>query len=381
MFNRLWNKFIFSLFYYIFKVASSIAPPVGAELDRTSFRRILIISAAGIGDSLSDSPAIRAVKETYPQAAVTVLTHKRRALVASHNPYIDELVLHKKGFISFIRNALYLRNKGFDLVIVLRANDPDIWPLAYLVNRRAVLSCPVMTRMEFLISHPVILPDWDHTHGVEQTLDIVRHAGAGTEDKGMVYKVTDDELRDIDEKLREMGLQDRPLVAFQVGGGKKGGYRDWGYANYIEVGRRLLEEFDAALLLTGGNDNLDKARRIEDGLKGREMFSLVGKLSLAQTAALLKRCRVLLSTDTGIMHLGFAVGDVDVLCLLHCYTPASRVGPYGYGDKHTVIQLTPPEGRKPSRDMKMDGIRPETVYDKLAENCIRKGIGKRGYES
>jgi ADP-heptose:LPS heptosyltransferase len=381
MFNRLFNKFVFSIFFYIFRIAARIAPPVGGELDRSSFRRILIISSAGIGDSLSDSPAIRAVRETYPLAAITVLTHKRRALVASHNPYIDELVLHKKGPISFIRNALYLRKKSFDLVIVLRANDPDIWPLAYLVNRKAVVSCPVMTRMGFLISHPVILPDWSHTHGVEQTLDIVRYAGAVTVDKRMVYKVTDDELRDIDERLGRMGLRDRQLVAFQVGGGKRGGYRDWGYANYVEVGRRLLEEFDATLLLTGGNDNLDKALRIDDGLRGREIFNLVGKLSLAQTAALLKRCRVLLSTDTGIMHLGFAVGEVDVLCLLHCCSPAAKVGPNGYGDKHVVIQLAVPAGQKASTSMSMDVIGPEAVYEKLAEICVRKGINKRGHES
>jgi ADP-heptose:LPS heptosyltransferase len=377
MLNRLLNRFVFNLFFYIFKVAARIAPPVGGELDGTAFKRILVISSAGIGDSLSDSPAIRAVKETYPLACVTVLTHKRRALVASHNPYIDELVLHKKGLISFIRNALYLRRKAFDLVIVLRANDPDIWPLAYLVNRRAVVSCPVMTRMGFLISHPVILPDWDYTHGVEQTLDIVRRAGAETGDKGMVYRVTDDELRDIDEKLRRMGIKGRNLVAFQVGGGRRGGYRDWGYANYVEVGRRLLDEFDVALLLTGGRDNLDKARRIEDGLGPGDIFNLAGTLSLAQTAALLKRCRALMSTDTGIMHLGFAVGDVDVLCLIHCFNPASRVGPYGYGDRHTVIQLAPPDGMKPSMSISMDMIRPEAVFEKLAEICVRRDIGKR----
>jgi predicted RNA-binding protein with PUA domain len=81
------------------------------------------------------------------------------------------------------------------------------------------------------------------------------------------------------------------------------------------------------------------------------------------------------------MHLGFAVGDVDVLSLIHCFNPATRVGPYGYGDKHTVIQLTPPAGEKPAMSMSMDMISSEAVYEKLREICIRKGIKKRAYES
>jgi heptosyltransferase-2 len=233
MLNRQWNKFVFNLFFFIFKAAARIWPPLGTGLDKSSFRHILVFSTAGIGDSLSDSPAIKALKETNPQARITVVAHRRRSLIAAHNPFIDELILYRKGFMAFLKNYLLLKRKHFDLVVILRANDPDVWPLAYLINRKAVVSCPVMTRMDFLISHPVILPNWDFTHGVEQTLDIVRNAGADTHDKRMVFKVTDDEIRDIDEKLSQMGIQGRHLVAFQVGGGKRGGYRDWGYANYI----------------------------------------------------------------------------------------------------------------------------------------------------
>jgi ADP-heptose:LPS heptosyltransferase len=379
MLNRQLNKLVFNLFSAAFRFAAYFAPPLRADLDRATFQRILVFSTAGIGDSLSDSPAIKAVKETYPKARLTVVTHRRRALIAAHNPFIDELILYRKGFLSFIRNAVRLKRRKFDLIIILRANDPDIWPLAYLVNRKAVVSCPVMTRMGFLISHPVLLPDWDFTHGVEQTLDIVRSIGADTLDRRMVYEVSDDEMKKMDEMLARWGVQVRHLVAFQAGGGKRGGYRDWGYRNYIEVGKRLLDEFEVTLVITGGKDNLKKATLIEEGLSDKNVINLAGKLSLSQAAALLKRCKVLVSTDTGIMHLGFAVGDVDVLSLIHCFNPASRVGPYGYGDKHTVIQLVPPTEENPA--MSMDMIDPATVYEKLAEICMRKGIRKKTDES
>jgi heptosyltransferase-1/heptosyltransferase-2 len=197
----------------------------------------------------------------------------------------------------------------------------------------------------------------------------------------MVYEVRDDEMKKIDEMLAGWGVQGRQLVAFQVGGGKRGGYRDWGYRNYVEVGKRLLEEFDVTLLITGGKDNLKKATLIEKGINNKNVINLAGKLSLSQVAALLKRCKILMSTDTGIMHLGFAIGDVDVLSLIHCFNPALRVGPYGYGDKHTVIELVPPAEAKPAMSMSMDMIDPATVYEKLAEICMLKSIGKKTDES
>lgn len=372
----MWNLLVFYSFYYVFKVLHSIFPGTKKDLSTGKFRKIVAFSTAGIGDTLTDSPAIRALKESYPHAHLTVVTHRRRAEIAKHNPFIDELILHKKGFLYFLKTIFLLKMKQYDLAIVLRANDPDIWPLAWLVNRHALVSCPVMTRMDFLISHPVMLPEWDHTHGVEQTLDIVRYIGADTKNRRLIYHVKDEEMREMEGLLTKLGVQNRDLVAFQVGGGTRGNYRDWEYRNYIVIGKRLLNEFDLTLILIGGKDNLRKASLIEDGVR-KGILNLTGKLSLTQTATLLKRCKVLVSTDTGIMHLGFAVEGIDVIALLHCFNPASRVGPYWYGDKHTVIQLKPPLGQKPSMGISMDLISPEVVYKKLSGVCIRKEI-RRG---
>ena len=81
---------------------------------------------------------------------------------------------------------------------------------------------------------------------------------------------------------------------------------------------------------------------------------------------MLASARALISTDTGIMHLGFAVGT-RVVALIHCNNPAGRVGPYGYGNRHRVVQLPrPPDYREPG-DASMSDIRPETVLAVLME--------------
>ena len=372
----MWNRFVFSLFYIIFKALKFLLPSKRIDLNNLRPGKILVFSTAGIGDTLSDSPAIRALKETYPEARVVVVTHRRRAQLVEHNPFIDEIITYRKGFLTFLITFCMLKSRGFDLVVVLRANDPDIWPLAWLVNRHALVSYPGMTRMNFLISHPVRIPEWSSLHGVEQTLEIVRYAGADTEDKRLVYKVRREEMEAVQKMLLEMGAGGRDLVAFQVGGGKRHSFRDWGYKNYIILGKKLLDEFNVAIVLTGGKDNLEKSLLIEKGI-GKGVVNLTGRLPLNLTAALLRLGKILVSTDTGIMHLGFAVGEVDVLALLHSCSPASRIGPYGYGDKHRVIQLEPPPGHKPSFDISMDLLTPEEVYRRLRQMCIQKGIKRK----
>ena len=93
---------------------------------------------------------------------------------------------------------------------------------------------------------------------------------------------------------------------------------------------------------------------------------MVAKLSLAEAAALLAGARSLVSTDTGIMHLGFAVGT-RVVAIIHCNNPAARVGPYGYGLRHRVVQLPRPANYHTPADASMADISAETVFKKLQE--------------
>jgi len=342
-----------------------LVPPTPRPLVPSSFQRILVFSAAGIGDTLTDSVAIRALKESFPKARIHVVTHRRRRVIADHNPYIDEVIPYYKSLLAFPGFAWRLRRWRPDVVVMLRGNDPDLWPTAYIAQRHAVVSCPRMTQFSFLISHPVSLPKWDETHGVEQTLEIVRTIGADCKDQGLVYKVRAEEIQAFQKKWK---IPSKPSVVFQVGGGGRSRWRDWPVESFVELARWLLQRYDVNLFLSGGVDLIPKARAVAQGLP--QAVNLVGQLSLSETAALLASSKILVSTDTGIMHLGFAVG-IDTLALIHCNNPASRVGPYGYGNKHRVAQLVPPPGRKPDKTVDMRGITVPQVTTLLDELCKR----------
>jgi ADP-heptose:LPS heptosyltransferase len=297
---------------------------------------VVVFSTAGIGDALSDTPAIRALRESFPSCRITVVVHRRRRAILEGNPSIDRLIPHAKGPVSFLRTLFAIRRERPDTAVTLRANDPDIWPLAYLSGARVIVSRPRMTRFPFLVNLPVEVPDWMERPGVLQTLEIVRALGADTSDPRMDYVVPGTARRAVDGLLRDRGLERDTLIAVQVHRSPRLTFRDWPLEHFISLGRQILDAYPVRLVITGGREDVVAAAAVAEGLGPRASL-LAGSLSLAETAALLRRCRMLISTDTGIMHLGFAV-RVPTLALLHPYN-AHRVGPHGYGRLHRVVLL------------------------------------------
>jgi ADP-heptose:LPS heptosyltransferase len=325
----------------------------------------VVFSTAGIGDTLSDTPAIRALRESFPSCRITAVVHQRRRAVLEGNPNIDRLVPHAKGAVSFVRTLRAIRQEQPDTVVTLRANDPDVWPLAYLSGARVIASRPQMTRFPFLVNLPVEVPDWMERPGVEQTLEIVRALGADTADPRMDFVVSEDARRRVAALLRERGLVDQRLVAMQVHTSPRLSFRDWPAEHFVSLGRRLLDGYGVHLAITGGTDDVPAASVVGKAL-GAGAAVCAGALTLPETAALLTHCRMLITTDTGVMHLGFAV-RVPTLALLHPYN-AHRVGPHGYGGLHRVALLDRSlwVGEDPPR-VGLDRLTPDAVWPILRE--------------
>jgi ADP-heptose:LPS heptosyltransferase len=226
-----------------------------------------------------------------------------------------------------------------------------------------------MTRLSYLCGHQVEQHDWDATHGVEQTLRIARYVGAFTNEPHLVYAVTEEETSQLNEKLRRMLVGAKPMLVLQLGGGRRASWRDWPVERYAELIRLCARELVAEIFVLGGEDQTERLRELDHLFAnegGKPYHDVVNKFSLAESAALLASARALVSTDTGIMHLGFAVGT-RVVAVIHCNNPAHRVGPYGYGDRHRVVQLPRPTNYQTPADASMADISAETVFEQLKE--------------
>ena len=365
----LFNRLSASSYEAIFRALVRRHPvqPRPIHLNRNS--RVLVFTCAGIGDTLTDSVVFKALRETYREAHIAAVVHRRRRVLVEHNPNINEVFLFHKGPMAFLHLEHKLREAGsWDAILHLRGNDPEPRCLSYLIDPGVTVSVPNMTRLDWLCGHHVNQPDWDETHGVEQTLRIARFVGADTENPHLVYEVRDDERSLMEERLRRMVIGTKPRLVLQLGGGLRASWRDWPISRYAELIRLAVENLQPEIFVLGGPDQEARQRELEHhfGRDQKPYHDVVGKLSLPEAAALLASSTALVSTDTGIMHLGLAVGT-RVVAIIHCNNPAERVGPYGYGDRHRVVQLPRPAHYRMPSDVNMADISAETVFSQLQE--------------
>lgn len=374
--DRAWRQVVLATLRAGCRAALRVRPLPAIEGKPLAPRSVVVFSTAGIGDTLSDTPAIRALRESLPTCRITVVVHRGRRAVLEGNPNIDRLIPHAKGPAPFLRTLIGLRKERPDTAVILRANDPDIWPLAYLSGPQVIVSRPRMTRFPFLVNLPVDVPDWMERPGVEQTLEIVRALGADTPDPRMDYVVPETAQRAVEGLLRDRGLDRDTLVAMQVHRSPRLAFRDWPVEHFVSLGRQILHEYPVHLVITGGREDVTAAGAVAEALGPRATL-FAGSLSLPETAALLTRCWMLITTDTGIMHLGFAV-RVPTLALLHPFN-AHRVGPHGYGRLHRVVLLPRSlcEGEDPPR-VGLDRLSPEAVFRAFHEFWRESGGGKPG---
>jgi ADP-heptose:LPS heptosyltransferase len=353
----------------LFGALAQRRPPQARPIRLVSGARVLVFTCAGIGDTLTDSVVFKALRETYPGLHLAAVVHRRRRLLLEHNPYVNQVFLFHKGPLAFWKMQRDLRVAGpWDAILQLRGNDPEPRCLSFLLAPDVTVSVPNMTRLSGLCAHQVVQPDWDATHGVEQTLRVARYVGADTSKPQLVYQVRDEERTRLEEKLRGLGVGEKPCLVLQLGGGRRAAWRDWPVARYAELIRLVTAQLNAEILVLGGADQEDRRRELAAFFPGqpRPYHDVVGKFTLAESAALLASARALVSTDTGIMHLGFAVGT-RVVAIIHCNNPASRVGPYGYGDRHRVVQLARPENYRTPADADMGDITAEQVFAEVRE--------------
>jgi ADP-heptose:LPS heptosyltransferase len=353
----------------IFRARARRRPPQPRPIALGESSRVLVFTCAGIGDTLTDSVVFKALRETYPGLHIAAVVHRRRRLLLEHNPYVDQLFLFHKGPFAFRKLARELHAAGpWDAILQLRGNDPEPRCLSFLLDPDVTVSTPNMTQLSWLCGHQVEQPDWDVTHGVEQTLRLARHVGADTREPGLVYAVTPAERTGLEVKLRAWKIGPRPRLVLQLGGGRRASWRDWPVTRYAELIRLAAANLDAEIFVLGGPDQEERRRLLESLFAGGvcPYHDVVEKFTLAESAALLASARALVSTDTGIMHLGFAVGT-RVIALIHCNNPAARVGPYGYGDRHRVVQLVRPDDYRTPADAAMGDITAADVFAKVRE--------------
>lgn len=319
----MWNRAVEISLLAIMKIVRRKREVLHFEssaIDRS--KRILLMTTTAIGDTMFSTPAIRAVKETYPEKEVHVLCHIRNSALLRENPYIDRLFFFRgkrKGIFSLCKS---LKKQHYDMVIILHGNDPECIPLAWSTNAPCLIGSGT-SPFAFLLSRAVTFED-ETRHAIEKRLDMVRVIGANTRNKKM-----DLFLSPKWEEKAEGILQSRfpdslgPLIGMHPTG--TGRYKWWPSEYFCVLADKLLSRYNARFIIFSSCQEATVVRSIGSQLGNRVLLA-DGRFDLAETASLIRRCNLFIANDSGPMHMALALG-VPTLALIGADSP-KRIGPY-----------------------------------------------------
>jgi lipopolysaccharide heptosyltransferase II len=313
-------------------------------------REILIVKFCCMGDAVLVLPALRALKEKFPGAHVTMLCTPRTVGIFGDCPHLDEVQLFQltgsKGMGEFLTSGVRslfgtlarLRARRFDLAIDFDNYYNGTTFLSFLagIPMRIGFDPPRQGR-RFLLTHPVRYAG--DRHMVEFYLDLVRAAGVEPVHKAPEIRVGEDLAAWAEGFLAEGGLASggRPRVALSPGRSEAWHFIRWSEADFAATGEALHRAFGARVLLVGGPAEVAIAERMQSALvaRGVPVLSAVGKASLHQSEALMRACDLLVCNDSGPMHLAAAVGTPT----LAVFGPANHLRWGPYGPRHRVARL------------------------------------------
>ena len=330
-------------------------------------RRILVRGVNWLGDAVMTTPALMRLREKFPAAHITMLTHEKLRDVYLHHPSLDETITFSKdeGLFALGRR---LRAGKFDLALVL-PNSPrsamEVW-LARIPRRVGgewpwrnwFLTDAIPTRAGAVKMHkrteaevhkliseassPLASRLSPSSHHLHQYLHLVAALGADGSAMPPMLAVTEDEITAAKKKF---GLENISAPIFALNpGAEYGPAKRWPAEKFIAAAREIQTRTNCHWLILGGKADIQTSETIASAIGNRQPAATVrehggsaignvaGRTSLRELMALLKLSRVLLTNDTGPMHVAAALGTPVVVPFGS--TSPELTGPGLPGDTH-----------------------------------------------
>ena len=306
------------------------------------YKNILVINLMHIGDLMLVTPVLRTLRANYPKARISLLADKKLADLVQYNKWIDEcLLIDKKGvddsLHNFIRYIFSLRKKKYDLVINLHRNERASALAAFSGADRIV----GYSKPGFSMFFSQVLPNLKAVkHQIHSHFDVLEQAvGIEKIDDGGLEMWLPKEAEERAEKIwQEHFTPGKRVVALNIGASWK--TKRWIDSYFAQCADQLIEE-GYELAFFGGPMDLEIVEACIGQMKHKDSRSytvLTGKVSLAELGALLKKCVLFITTDSGPMHVGVAQ-NVPIVTMFG----ASPVpGFYPYDAKDVLIKTPEP---------------------------------------
>lgn len=337
--------------------------------------RVLLLRLERIGDLLMVIDAIAAVRAAWPSAQIDLAVGSWNAPLAALIPglsgvdCVDVPWLAREGtglsWRGLLAQAKTWRARAYGLVVNF---EPDIRTNLMAWRSAAPLRAGYWTGGGGALLTDALAYD-PESHTSANALALVRHVTGGGEQITATRRsrlVPDAHAVAAADALLAAATPATRLIGLHVAGGRES--KQWHLARFAEVGRALASEAGTTLVLTGGPGDRAMVDHVRRALGDRPVVDAAGVLDLPGTAALLSRLDLLITGDTGPMHLAAAMGT-PIVALFGPSDPR-RYGPLATRHRVLRVQLPcspcgqvrlPPERCRGHVPDCMDGITVEAV--------------------
>ena len=295
-------------------------------------RTILVMMLGDIGDVLLATPALRRLREAYPEATITAMTKPTTIAALRRSGLVDDFLPIEKHIFDrprallrpavareLLRFVRDLRRHRFDAVVLLH-HLVTLWGTVKFALLTLATGAPVRAGLDNgrgrFLTHRARDLGFDAAHESEYWLRVVDvltpplplPMGGGVRAVVPTFVVPDAAQAAADSLLRRLGLDtDRPLLAVHPGSGTYSVARRWFPERFAAVADELAERHGLGVVVVGTADERALAAEVIGHMR-RPAANLTGHTSLDELGGALRRCALLVGNDSGVAHLASAVG-------------------------------------------------------------------------
>ncbi len=343
-------------------------------MDRERFigaRKILVIGVNWVGDTVLSLPAMRGLRRLFPEAHIGFLARAYLEDLLRNVSFIDEVIPYKprRGgyrWADELRMVGLLRREGFDVTLILPRSIRSALA-AYLAGIPIRIGYADEGR-GFLLTHGIPRNDaLLRVHRTKYYLHIIECMGGVPDEDPPLIEVAPEVRQWAYGFLHSCGMGNSHLLVGFNPGATYGSAKCWNPHRFSELGMRLCRDHGACILIFGTKWERELAAMIAQGIDGK-VANLAGLTNLVQLAALMESCDVVVTNDTGPMHVSAAV-KTPVVAIFGSTDPVTT-GPCGNG--HIIVR------REVSCSPCLKRVCPtdHRCMDLISEDDVQEALGK-----
>ncbi len=305
------------------------------ELTAIKPKKILIRSTNWIGDAIMTTPAVRTIRQNFPEAHIAVLVHPWVADVFSASPHVDEIIPYYKktthlGIKGIWQLGRELSTHNFDVAILLQ----NAFEAALIAK---IAGIPVRAGYKrdcrgLLLTHPVSIPAARRkVHQVHYYQDLLQDLGLTKGADNLFLSLSDE-----DSNWAQDYLGKNKVTGAVIGlnpGAAYGPAKRWPAEKYGELAQQVEKKLGASILVFGTKDD-QKAAAVIQSWCDKKTVDLTGKTTLSQAMALIAKCDSFITNDSGLMHVAAALQTP----LVAIFGSTDHVATGPYSDNSVIVR-------------------------------------------